>query len=385
MLKKLSLALVLLVLAGAAAWWWIGGLPGVVAAALPDFPAYPPARTSLADSGGIAAGGEGRIYYATSTPFDLDVILAGMRDARPTTGVGTLFLPATATPEHPVPAMVLLHGSGGITPGREMEYGRLLQSHGIAAFVVDYYAPRGVTSETPYMLRVLSVTEFDAVADAYAVLRLLASHPAIDGRRIGLMGFSYGGMATRIAMDERIRRVLAPHRWGFAAFADFYGPCFQDLGTQATNGAPLLTLRGSADASNDLTACREREAQLAALGVAVESHVYPGAGHAWEAREKRRLFEDAPYVAGCTVHYDARGHSSVDGHPIVDLRAGASRAQRVVVRMRSGRVMQDCVKHGYVIGRDDATRERASAALLDFLRRSFGLPRAPTQGAGGGE
>ena len=297
-----------------------------------------------------------------------------MDDARPTTGVGALFLPDEATPEHPVPAMVLLHGSGGITPGREMEYGTLLERHGIAAFVVNYYAPRGITDETPYMLRVLSVTEFDAVTDAYAALHLLASHPAIDGQRIGLMGFSYGGMATRIAMDERIRRILAPHRHGFAAFADFYGPCFQDLGTQSVNGAPLLTLRGSADASNDLAACRQREAQLRALGVSVESHVYPGAGHAWEAQEERQLFEDAPYVAGCTVYYDARGHSSVDGHPIVDVAAGTSRAERIAVRMRSGRTMQACVKHGYVIGRDDATRDKAYVALLDFLGRSFGLP-----------
>ena len=70
------------------------------------------------------------------------------------------------------------------------------------------------------MLRVLSVTEFDAVADAYGARALLATHPRVDADRIGVIGFSYGGMAARFAMDERIREVLAPGERGFAAFID---------------------------------------------------------------------------------------------------------------------------------------------------------------------
>jgi len=174
--------------------------------------------------------------------------------------------------------MVLLHGSGGVQAGREMRIGQWLADHGIAAFVIDYYLPRGVGDETNYMLRVIAVTEFDAVADAYGALQLLSTHPAIDASRVGVMGFSYGGMAVRIAMDERVRSAFAPELSGFSAFVDVYGPCFQDLGTKATNGAPLLTLRGTEDASNELEACVRREDELRGLGVAVETHVYACAG-----------------------------------------------------------------------------------------------------------
>jgi len=365
-----SLAVLVILVLGVAVWQLDCGAGNVVGAALPEFPDFPPPAVDLAE------GTSGRIFYASATPFDLDVILAGMDDALPTTGVGTLFMPEEASGEAPVPAMVVLHGSGGITPGREMEYGELLADHGIAAFVVDYYEPRGVTRDTNYMLRVLSVTEFDAVADAYAALRLLATHPAIDGERIGVMGFSYGGMAARFAMDERVREVLAPESRGFAAFVDYYGPCFQDLGTAAVNGAPLLTLRGTEDRSNDLEACRDREDELAALGVPLENHVYPGAGHAWEAQIPRRLFEESPYVAGCTIEYDAVGHSSVDGEPIVDAPPGTSREDRIAARMASGGAMGDCVRSGYIIGRDDATLARSNEALLAFLRRTFAMSAA---------
>ncbi len=32
-------------------------------------------------------------------------------------------------------------------------------------------------------------------------------------------------------MDDRIHRALAPEHKGFAAFVDYYGPCFQNLDT----------------------------------------------------------------------------------------------------------------------------------------------------------
>jgi dienelactone hydrolase len=360
--KKLAIGLAVLGLVLAGLYLWVGGTPGMVEAALPEFPDFPAPTRQL------TAGQQGEIHFASRTPFDLDVILDDPTRARATTAVGTLFLPET---DEPAPAMVVLHGSGGITPGREMSYGELLSRNGIAAFVLDYYAPRGVTEETPYMLRVLSVTEFDAVTDAYAALELLTTHPDIDPERIGVMGFSYGGMAARFAMDERVRRALLPAHPGFATHVDYYGPCFQNLVSPGTSGAPLLTLRGTEDASNDLEACRARETELRDLGVAVETRVYEGAGHAWEAEIPREIHPDSPYVAGCEIRYDARGRSSVDGHPIVNVPPETPREERIALRISSGDSMQGCVKSGYVIGRDDATRTRSDADLLAFLGRTL--------------
>ncbi|MCP4037375.1 MAG: dienelactone hydrolase [bacterium] len=335
----------------------------LVTRAIPDFPQLPPPVSDLSQ------GQKGTIYFQTTTPFDLDVLLAKDR-ATPTTGLGTLFLPEGGASEL-VPGMIVLHGSGGISPGREMEYGQLLADHGIAAFVLDYYLPRGVTDETDYMMRVLSVTEFDAISDAYAALQLLGTHPRVDAERIGVVGYSYGGMAARFAMDERIRRALAPDHPGFAAYVDYYGPCFQRLGTRETNGAPLLTLRGTEDASNDLEACTKRESELRAIGNAVEAHVYQGAGHAWEVTNPRQMIPDAPYVEGCEVVYDENGRSSVNGEPIVDVPIETSRVDRILVRVASGDQMKACLKSGYVIGRDDETKALTDKALLSFLDSAF--------------
>jgi dienelactone hydrolase len=362
---RLALGLALLLALGYGVFLWQGGTNGLVRRALPEWPDLPAPQTSLVEDQ------SGLIYFPSETPFDFDVLLAGETVTPSTTGMGTLFLPEGASAQNPVPGMILLHGSGGVSPGREMEYGQLLAENGYAAFVLDYYAPRGSTLETPYMVRVLSVTEFDAIADAYSALRLLSTHPAIDGKRIGVVGFSYGGMAARFALDERIKERFVGEGTGFAAHVDYYGPCFQNLGTLETTGAPLLTLRGDQDASNDLTACTKREAELRAAGSEVKAYVLPGAAHAWEVDKPRMLHEEAPYVAGCEMVYNANGHSFVDGQAIVDTPLESSREERITIRIGSGKIMKMCVKSGYIIGMDPAVKVQSDQILLAFLARTL--------------
>ncbi len=325
---------------------------------LPDFPNYPPPHTELEE------GAQGAIYFASASPFDLDVILSGTT-ATPTTGLGYLTLPQGV--EDLAPAMVILPGSGGIQRGREHEYAEFLNGLGIAAFVIEYYEPRGLTQDIDYMIRTAAVTEFDLITDAYAALELLSSHPSIDGARIGVVGFSYGGMASRLAMDARIHQALAPAHPGFKAHIDVYGPCFQVLGTKATNGAPLLTLRGSEDASNDLNACGEREDELRAIGVEVTAIVYPGADHAWENEAPRAFREGAPYLQGCEWHYDEKGVPHVEDQKLFEYGLGSSRAQRIEARFTSGARLQKCVKFGYIVGRDETVRARAFDDAAKFL------------------
>lgn len=332
---------------------------------LPDFPEFPAPLKE------IPANISGEVYFESHTPYDFDVLLHDFKSARKTTALGTLFLPKQASADKPVPAMVLLHGSGGIAPGREMEYGQLLADKGYAALIVDYYLPRGVTEKSHYMTKVLSVTEFDVVTDAYAALRFLNQHPAIDGQRVGVMGFSYGGMATRLTMDERIRQVLASDLPSFALHVDYYGPCHQDFAIVKTSGGSLLSLRGAADASNDLSECAIEEAKLRKAGSEVSSVIYSTAGHAWEVNRPRALSESSPYVTGCKLVYNEQGKAAVNGKQLSDVPLQTSREKRYLLRAASGEVMQACVQYGYIIGRDEAVKQRSDRELLEFMAREF--------------
>jgi dienelactone hydrolase len=337
----------------------------LVASTLPEYPDWPTPQPTL------SATDSGRIYFPTSSPYDLEVMLADISRAPGTTGLGFLSYPERASSETPVPAMVILPGSGGIAPGREHDYAAWFNEHGIAAFVVEYYKPRGFDKSSNYMIRTSAVTEFDLIADAYSAMKLLGSSPLIDATRIGVIGFSYGGMAARLAMDQRIRNAIAADLPPFALHIDAYGPCFQILQSPGLTGGPLLTLRGTKDASNDLAACEQRERELRELGSDVTAHVYEGVGHSWEVEQKRFFSENSPYLSGCEVIYDDGGRPFLDGEPLNDYDIDASLATRVAARFSSNLRFKDCVGYGYIIGRDEEARRQAYADILSFLRSQW--------------
>jgi len=88
---------------------------------------------------------------------------------------GELYLPPGGAK---VPAMIVHHGSGGITDARERRYARELVKMGVAALVLDSFTGRGVTSTVRDQS---AVSTNDMLGDAFAALKILAGHARIDG------------------------------------------------------------------------------------------------------------------------------------------------------------------------------------------------------------
>lgn len=138
---------------------------------------------------------------------------------------GKLFLPKAAAGRLPV--VVIVPGSLSIAASH-LKHAETLVDMGIAAFVLDPFGARGVTST------VSNQTQFSFAASAYdvaAAVGVLAEHPALDRRRIGLQGHSRGGAAvltgaTRLfceTVHDRtlgVRSVLAAYPWCGHQFLD---------------------------------------------------------------------------------------------------------------------------------------------------------------------
>lgn len=346
--------------------------PAVVAEApkalpLPPFPDYPVPKTSL------SADDEGVIYYPIKSPYDFSRVLNGYDALESHAGLGTLTLPEGASADNPVPAMVIMHGSGGIKEGREYRYAALFAENGIASLVIDYYAPRGVTEDTPYVMKTMAATEVDVMSDAYSALKILGTHPAIDASRIGVTGYSYGGMGTRYVLDNRLKNIMAPDVPPFALHMDIYGPCHQTLGHLGTTGAPYLAIHGNKDNSVDPELCQEVYRGIEAGGSEVESLVIPGAGHAWENADPISEFGGS-YVRGCKFSFDENGTFLVDGNsgrfqPTPEM----TRPQRAMVRAGLGELAGSCVGQGYIVGNNPEADNISKAKQLEFMKRVFGL------------
>lgn len=334
-----------------------------------ELPAFPDLPTPLEE---LSPDTQGELTFHTKSPYNFSVLLNDFENAEATTGLGHLYLPENIT-EVGVPAMVILPGSGGIQEGREHDYGELLSARGIAGFVVDYYTPRGVTEDTPYTLKTMAATEVDVIVDAYSALNFLNRHPAIDANRIGVMGFSYGGMATRYALDPRLKDIMSPDNPPFAAHADFYGPCHQTTGNSATTGAAYLAVFGDKDNSVDPAACEVVHQKIADQGGPTEIHLIEGAGHSWDIASPQTEFPNA-YIRGCEFTFEkTTGDFLINGEAAPKAPAGATRNERAIARVGMAELAGPCIGIGYLIGHDAETDQKAKAILYDFLERHFDM------------
>ncbi|WP_432470237.1 dienelactone hydrolase family protein [Amphritea sp. HPY] len=339
------------------------GLPWVSSIELPAFPELPEPQTTL------SAGQSGDIYFATRSPYDFSELLHNFDNTLQNTGKGHLTLPKGASADQPVPAMIILHGSGGIDKDREPVYARMFAEQGIAAFVLDYYSVRGVTPDISYLMKTLSASETDIIVDAYSALKVLGSHPAIDASRIGVTGYSYGGMATRYTLDSRLKQIIAPDVPAFAAHIDVYGPCHQTLGFNGTTGAPYLAIYGDQDNSVNVAQCQPVHKAIEQSGSPLEQFMISGAGHAWESRRPRDEY-DYPYISGCDFTFDAdRGAFHVNGKATPPAPAGADRDERAYARAAIGIYAPECIQRGYIIGKDKSADSQAKQKMQQFLQR----------------
>jgi dienelactone hydrolase len=190
---------------------------------------------------------------------------------------GQLYLPGSPSLH---PAVVVLHGSGGMRPGYHRE-AAFLAAHGYAALVLDYYAKvqyGGVTrAERAQRWQ-------DWEASVRAALAYLAQHPAIDRSRLALVGFSQG---AALALTTAIETA------DVGAVVDYFGPSvagwyisrFIGYGRHLPENwldrlPPVLILHGARDPIVSVADSRKLDAALQRRGKIVELHVYPDSMHA---------------------------------------------------------------------------------------------------------
>jgi dienelactone hydrolase len=190
------------------------------------------------------------------------------------------------------PAVVIVHGSGGVD-SRGGWYARQLNRAGFATLEIDLWAARGISGpETRPKLPT------ETLPDAFAALTYLSSRSDIDPGRIGLMGFSWGGVVSMLSATAPVQAALGGPGKAFAAFAPFYPVCWAynlvpGLEFQKLTGKPVFIQAGAEDRYDDPDSCEKLQRSLPdAAKALVTVTTYPGATHAWDRREPDVLVND---------------------------------------------------------------------------------------------
>ena len=193
-----------------------------------------------------------------------------------------------------VPAVVILHGSSGIDSRGEF-YAQALNAAGIATLEIDMWEARGVVGATNRpSLPLLTYP------DAFFALGFLSAHANISPDRIGVLGFSWGGVISMAAAEQlyagtfgdgrQFKAHVANYPVCYAYNRTFPSPKFPPTPAQAgiqflhLTGAPILLQIGTEDDyDNGAGHCRNlADSTNPSNNNVIELAVYEGAYHAWD-------------------------------------------------------------------------------------------------------
>jgi dienelactone hydrolase len=202
------------------------------------------------------------------------------------------------------PAIVGLHGCSGMfnrNTGRMFPifpaWGAELSAKGYTVLLVDSFGPRRhgeMCSIGGFELELFCKRP----RDAYGALWFLQAQPFVRGDRVGLVGWSQGGGATLYAIgtQSQARPASLPQGDFRAAVAFYPGACREDRHPEGwTSRIPLLVLMGAEDVWTPTAPCQDFIARSLARGARIETQVYPGAYHGFDApNQPRRELLPAP-------------------------------------------------------------------------------------------
>lgn len=304
----------------------------------------------------------GKYAFASWTPKTLPDLLKGNTTGESVNIVGHLFLPPGSGQ---VPAVVLVHGSGGVYNAELDYWPKQFNAAVIAVFTLDMFGPRGVQSTAEDQSQV----PFSAdLVDTFAALRLLATHPRIEPQRIAIMGFSRGGIATlRAAVEKIIAAQRLPDGLRFAAFIPTYtGGCAGVFRLVVKPGvfskAPMLFIHGDADDYTPIGPCQDYADKIGKAGTPVEFVVIEGAHHKFDADDVKRyhLRGATRTKAECPVEIDIDTLYAFDRTTGARLQGAAYAA-----------ALKDCSALGATVEGNPRARDKAAQAAVGFLQKAF--------------
>ena len=309
-------------------------------------------RPALAALVAVLAAGTAQAQQRETISFE------SRQKGQPVQVTAEIYWPAAAGP---VPALVIHHGSSGISDGREGRFAREIVAMGVAAVVIDSFKPRGVSSTVQDQS---AVTGQDFNLDALMALKALGANGRIDRARIGITGFSKGGTSALMAAHEQqVAAAGLPAGLRYALHVPFYPSCNAQYYQPRSTGAPIYLLLGGADTYVGVESCQTYAGALQAAGAQVQVTVFPNAMHGFDGG--RTYFEPkGENYAKCVFQQQAD-------------RSWVERASGVMTIGTDGRPVQGALSKALAVcrtlgvsgGPNDAAARQSMEDLKGYVRR----------------
>jgi dienelactone hydrolase len=201
-------------------------------------------------------------------------------------------------------------------------------------------------------------------ADALNALKLLATHPRIDPRRIAVMGFAKGGNVALYTALEPVRRAVIGSELRFAAHISFYPSCNIWLVSAMVDGSPILHLHGEDDDWSAYKPCMAWMEWFSSKGASVDNRIYLHAGQGFDGDAPKQWHPQVQITNNCSAELD------IDNYVFRRRDTGETLKDQAMVDYFHG-----CRSVGADFGASPEARDAAIADVHEFLGQVLDLQK----------
>ena len=236
--------------------------------------------------------------------------------------------------EAPYPLVVFSHASGG--PGQfsskwfkfNKQMAKQLRKKGFAIMFLDNFSARGAIHTYEDQSQ---VSGYSGYIDAFMTLEYLSKDPKINIKKVGITGWSRGGMNSLAISEKRIRDALISKDLYYAAALPRAVECYQSgyfRNPQPIKETKTWMVNGEKDDASHAHICEEYGEKMKANGADIKVTTKKGWGHGFEANYEAEYEEHLEAWHECPAYY-----TEDDGTPNKDVKIDAS-----------------CITYGYTVG-----------------------------------
>jgi len=212
----------------------------------------------------------------------------------------------------PFPAIVHMHGCGGLTAQRREHDAAQFTDWGYVVLEVDSFATRGI-KENCLSDRVLARD-----GDAWGALTYLSTLAFVDAKRIAVVGYSQGGIvALQVASAQPAEIFEVLPGLTFKAAVAYYPMCGAAMDKLAV---PTLVLIGALDDWSLAASCDRLLRRFDASGAPIKVTVFPEAYHSFDSTALHRTVR----YFGHWLRYDkdATARAAAETHDFLAAQLG---------------------------------------------------------------
>jgi len=189
----------------------------------------------------------------------------------------------------PFPAVITLHTSGGYGISKnaiENFKSKTWTEKGYAVYAPNFFKKHEITNRT--RMDTFNKYREDIEKDLLEIVKLMKTDSKINNRNIFAVGFSNGGFWASFLAGKAVINAGASH----------YGVWKGNMGREMTTtpadyfsktSKPLLALHGEDDGTQRMRFVSLAWDQAIEQGGKITTHVFGGAGHAWDCKKCRKF------------------------------------------------------------------------------------------------